>query len=132
MTRVSLAHYYEAHDRVVTERERDRAERSVRLTAMQRAMGTKRIKQHDGYTRMAKCRAALNALDRRGWERSFHQRLFHDHFIRACARIFFKTEPAGTFAKEHQRILQLNSWDNLSQEILVSTPRRSVTPAQRV
>lgn len=64
-------------------------------------------------------------LDTQGWQRSFHQRLFHDYFIRACARIFWKTEPPGTFARDHQRILEANGWDHLSQEILVSTPRRS-------
>ena len=32
----------------------------------------------------------MEALDRRGWERSYHQRYFHDNFIRACARVFWK------------------------------------------
>ena len=59
-----------------------------------------------------------------GWARSFHQRMFHNNFIRACARIFFKVEPPGTFARSHQAILDLNGWDNLAQEILISTPRR--------
>ena len=71
-------------------------------------------------------REALEALDRQGWQRSFHQRLFHDYFIRACARIFWKTEPPGAFARDHQKILEVNGWDHLSQEILVSTPRRFV------
>lgn len=71
-----------------------------------------------------RCRQALDALDRRGWQRSFHQRMFHDNFIRACARIFWKRDPHGTFAKDHQRILEVNGWDHLSQEVLVSTPRR--------
>jgi hypothetical protein len=66
----------------------------------------------------------LEALDRQGWQRSFHQRLFHDNFIRACARIFWKTEKPGSFARDHQKILEMNGWDHLSQEILVSTPRR--------
>jgi hypothetical protein len=72
----------------------------------------------------ASAREALEALDRQGWQRSFHQRLFHDYFIRACARIFWKTEPPGAFARDHQKILEMNGWDHLSQEILVSTPRR--------
>jgi len=83
-------------------------------------------KTSSGFNRMQKCRDALNALDRSGWQRSFHQRLFHDNFIRACARIFWKTEPAGSFARDHQKILEMNGWDHLSQEILVSTPRRCV------
>jgi hypothetical protein len=50
--------------------------------------------------------------------------MFHDNFIRACARIFWKREPPGTFAKDHQKILESNGWDSLSGEVLVSTPRR--------
>lgn len=61
-----------------------------------------------GFKRIDLCRTALNALDRRGWERSYHQRYFHNQFIRACARVFWKTEPEGQFAKDHQKILELN------------------------
>jgi hypothetical protein len=82
-------------------------------------------KKGNAFARMQLCREALEGLDRQGWQRSFHQRLFHDNFIRACARIFWKTEPPGSFAKDHQKILEINGWDHLSQEILVSTPRRS-------
>ena len=78
----------------------------------------------NAFARMQLCREALEGLDRLGWQRSFHQRLFHDNFIRACARIFWKTEAPGSFAKDHQKILEMNGWDHLSQEILVSTPRR--------
>ena len=70
-------------------------------------------------------RKALEALDSTGvWQRSYHQRLFHDHFMRACARVFWKTEPPGSFARDHQRILEAHGWDHLHQEVLVSTPRR--------
>lgn len=78
----------------------------------------------DGFFRMQQCRDALSALDRRGWARSYHQREFHDDFLRACARIFWKTAPKGQFNRDHQRILEINGWDHLAQEILVSTPRR--------
>ena len=61
-----------------------------------------------GFKRIELCCTALNALDRRGWERSYHQRYFHNQFIRACARVFWKTEPEGQFAKDHQKILELN------------------------
>jgi hypothetical protein len=67
----------------------------------------------DGFARMQQCRDALDAMDRQGWNRSFHQRMFHENFIRACARVFFKFEPQGTFARAHQGILDLNGWDNL-------------------
>ena len=77
-----------------------------------------------GFRHIERCREALNAIDRRGWDRSFHQRQFHDHFLRACARVFWKTEPQGEFTRCHQKILDQNGWSHLSQEILVSTPRR--------
>lgn len=77
-----------------------------------------------GMLAMADCRMALNALDEIGWRRSFHQKRFHDAFIAACTRIFYKTCPPGTFEREYQTILDVNSWDSLSQEILISTPRR--------
>lgn len=121
--RASLAHYYEAYDRVEAQAAEERSRRSTRLTAIQRALGTRRGGGNDGFKRMQRCRNALNALDRRGWDRSFHQRHFHDNFIRACARIFFKTDPPGSFARNHQRVLELNGWDNLAQEVLISTPR---------
>lgn len=52
------------------------------------------------------------------------QRLFHDNFLRACARIFWKTEKAGEFDRCHEKILESNGWDSLRQEVLVTTPRR--------
>ena len=32
--------------------------------------------------RMDHCRKALERLDRAGWKRSYHQRLFHDDFLK--------------------------------------------------
>lgn len=78
----------------------------------------------NGFKRMQMCRAALEAIDKGGWDRSFHQRQFHDNFLRACTRVFWKTEPLGEFARCHQKVLEDNAWDTLAQEILVSTPRR--------
>ena len=74
--------------------------------------------------RMRECRDALAFLDTTGWNRSFHQRLFHEDFLKACTRTFWKMEPLGSFARAHQQVLQENSWDHLAQEVLISTPRR--------
>ena len=49
---------------------------------------------------------------------------FHNHYLRACARVFFKLEPSGSFERAHKRILEINGWDVLNQEVLISTPRR--------
>jgi hypothetical protein len=78
----------------------------------------------NGLKRIQLCRRALDALDRRGWDRSFHQRLFHEEYLKSCARIFFKTDEPGAFARNHNRVLEVNGWDSTPQEILVSTPRR--------
>lgn len=78
----------------------------------------------NGFDRMEKLRRALNALDRGGWERSYHQRVFHESFINAVVRVLFKTDPPGFFSQSYPRILELNSWNSIHQEILISTPRR--------
>ena len=120
----SLGEYFRSYDRVTREKEAADRQRNVRRTALQNYMSVCKKVECNGFRRMLKCRQGLEAIDRRGWLRSFHQRLFHDNFIRACARIFWKREPHGVFAKDHQRILEVNGWDHLAQEVLVSTPRR--------
>jgi hypothetical protein len=92
------------------------------LSAMEQFSKRRRIMQGtaSGFERMKTCRRALDALDRMGWERSYHQRQFHEVFLRACSRIFWKTEPAGQFQRDHQKILQLNGWTHLAQ--VSSTP----------
>ena len=101
------------------------AEPQRMLTAMQQFNKRRRVCCNvNAFDRIGQCRRALEALDRQGWNRSYHQRQFHEQFIRACARIFYKTEPNGTFQRDHQKLLQVNGWANLSQEILISTPRR--------
>jgi len=74
--------------------------------------------------RMRECRNALALLDTTGWNCSFHQRQFHEDFLKACTRTFWKMEPPGSFARCHQQVLQENSWEHLAQEVLISTPRR--------
>ena len=95
-------------------------------TAISRHMGgqTAGVTGLNGIKRIQMCRGALDALDRRGWDRSFHQRLFHEEYLKSCARIFFKRDGPGAFACNHNRVLEVNGWDSTPQEILVSTPRR--------
>ena len=85
---------------------------------------TQQVETMSGFSRMQSCRDALSFLDENGWRRSYHQRLFHDDFIRACTRIFWKREPPGRFAREQCEILRRNNWSHLQQEVLISTPRR--------
>jgi hypothetical protein len=117
---MSLQHLYEAYDATHRPPEPERA-----LSAMQQFCKRRKVcGSLSAFDRINQCRRGLEALDRQGWLRSYHQRQFHEQFIRACARIFYKTEPPGTFQRDHQRLLQGNGWKNLSQEILISTPRR--------
>ena len=122
----SMQSIYDAFHQIEKDKENEKKQAGVRLSAIQRHMGFKLTgaRETNGFRRIAECRKALEALDRCGWNRSYHQREFHDHFIRACARIFWKTEKPGAFARDHQRILEANGWPHLSQEVLISTPRR--------
>lgn len=106
------------------ERKREMGSKAVRVSTLDRYALPASERASNGFFRIEKCRKALEALDRRGFNRSFHQRLFHDDFIRACARIFWKTDSPGAFARDHQKILESNGWDSLSQQVLISTPRR--------
>jgi hypothetical protein len=122
-TPLSLLPLYQRYHEIQTKQ----AEQSVRKFTRSIDMyneAAEATKATTGFDRMNTCRKALEAIDRRGWDRSYHQRLFHDHFLRACARIFWKTEKAGEFDRCHEKILEVNGWDSLRQEILVSTPRR--------
>ena len=98
------------------------------LTGLQSRLASTRAVQKQevfsGFSRMQACRDALTFLDDNGWKRSYHQRLFHDDFIRACTRIFWKREAPGKFAREQCEILRRNNWSHIQQEVLISTPRR--------
>ena len=98
------------------------------LTGLQSRLESTRVTQQrevmSGFTRMQACRDAHGLLDENGWRRSYHQRLFHDDFIRACTRIFWKREAPGKFAREQCEILRRNNWSHIQQEVLISTPRR--------
>ena len=87
------------------------------------AVGAKEAKK-DPLEYMELCRTYLAKMDTQGWNRSYHQRLFHDDFLKACTRSFWKLEKPGQFARDHQKVLRCNNWDHIAQEILISTPRR--------
>jgi len=125
MARRSFQDLYDLFEREEQKRVGER--RISRVSTLDRYAVPSSERVSNGFFRIEKCRRALEALDRRGYNRSFHQRLFHEDFIRACARIFWKTDPPGTFARDHQRILESNGWDSLSQQVLISTPRRCLT-----
>jgi hypothetical protein len=117
---LSFQHLYDAYD---TNHQPPPPQRI--LSAMEQFSSRRVVcKSTSAFDRIKECRRGLEALDRQGWNRSYHQRQFHEQFTRACARIFYKTEPPGVFQRDHQRLLQVNGWQNLSQEILISTPRR--------
>ena len=109
----------------VTANKRPRVENALAARIRAAQLDTsQRAKTKTPIMRMRECRDALAFLDTTGWNRSFHQRLFHEDFLKACTRTFWKMEPQGSFARAHQQVLQENSWDHLAQEVLISTPRR--------
>ena len=104
--------------------EREAAKRTL-TNSLQRHLTLQKTSQGaTGFSRIERCREALRALDMCGWARSFHQKQFHESYIRACARVFFKTDGPGAFARNQKQLLELNGWDHIAQEVLVSTPRR--------
>lgn len=100
-------------------------ERSRMLSSLKRHMRSNvREFKEDGFDRMERCRMALRVLDENGWQRSHHQKVFHEAYIRAVSRVFFKADGDGSFMRAHQRLLQANNWSHIQSEVLISTPRR--------
>jgi hypothetical protein len=111
------------------DRDREKAERllsrSRMVSSLQRHLNnTVNFRKEDGFDRIEKCRMALRVLDENGWRRSHHQRIFHENYIRATSRVFFKADGEGAFMRAHQKLLQVNNWENIQSEVLISTPRR--------
>jgi hypothetical protein len=126
MQAISFTGLYESLDALLQEERQQLQDtrRSSTLAIQLHMRSFSNMEAMDGFKRMHLCRQALDALDRRGWNRSFHQRLFHEEYLKSCTRVFFKRDGPGAFARAHSRVLELNSWDSTPQEILVSTPRR--------
>jgi hypothetical protein len=99
--------------------------RNIMLGSLQRHLvATVCAEKADGFSRMEKCRMALRILDNSGWKRSHHQKLFHESYIRACSKIFFKVDGEAAFLRAHQQLLKDNNWPHIQSEVLISTPRR--------
>jgi hypothetical protein len=65
-------------------------------------------------------RKTLCFFDSIGYQRSAHQRKFHESFIAACIRHIYKDEFNENFVK----ILEENGWDEARQEVMICCPRR--------
>jgi hypothetical protein len=80
MRRVCLKPLFAAMDEAAAEREKTHTRRNMAMTtAIDRHMGGyQRVSDMNGIKRIQLCRQGLDALDRRGWDRSFHQRQFHE------------------------------------------------------
>lgn len=93
--------------------QRREAEISQMKEGEQWANGAREAKK-DPLEYMELCRKYLAKMDTQGWNRSYHQRLFHDDFLKACTRSFWKLEKPGQFARDHQKVLRCNNWDHVS------------------
>jgi hypothetical protein len=105
---------------------RKKQARNIMMNSLQRHMSRSGVNaaKENGDSRMEKCRYALRVLDANGWKRSHHQQLFHNAYIKAVTRVFFKLDSEGSFERAHQRLLQVNGWSHIQSEVLISTPRR--------
>jgi hypothetical protein len=86
----SYGEMYEAMGRIEAKKQAQERESKRLRNALENSAICNSVEESSGFQRISACRRALEALDRRGWERSYHQRFFHDHFIRACSRVFWK------------------------------------------
>lgn len=92
VTMISYTHLYEKYHQLKLSEQKLHTRKFTKTIDLYKSLHSTQI---TGFDRLNTCRKALDALDRRGWERSYHQRMFHDHFLRACARIFWKTYKPG-------------------------------------
>ena len=105
-------------------RERVGARVVARVVARARVQAAARTRARSWEMRCRRTLAALKAARLAGvaaeqqyvagWKRSYHQRMFHDDFLKACTRTFWKTEPPGSFARDHAKVLEANSWEHLT------------------
>jgi len=72
-----------------------------------------------GDARLRAVNALLSEVDLRGFERSNHQELFHDAFIRSCGRVLYREE----WDVHRHAIMKSNQWEKTPSEIMISTPR---------
>ena len=118
MKQVCLRPLFAAMDDTEAEKQKvckkDAATSLVR--AIDRHMGAyTTVVDMNGIKRIQLCRQALDALDRRGWDRSFHQRLFHE------VRLEAKFE-----SKNVRCVFPLSEKENLTWK---TSQRRSISRA---
>ena len=44
--------------------------------------------------------------------------LVQESFLNSVVRVLFKTDAVGFFEKSYPRLLEMNNWSNINQEIL--------------
>ena len=62
----------------------------------------------------------LTRVDQRGFERSAQQLDFHIAFMKAAARVIYRS----SWATDRPAIMQAHGWETSNSEVLISTPRR--------
>lgn len=66
----------------------------------------------------------LTRVDQRGFERSAQQLDFHTAFMKASARVIYRS----SWATDRPAIMAAHGWETSNSEVLISTPRRFVRP----
>ena len=62
----------------------------------------------------------LTRVDQRGFERSAQQLDFHVAFMKAAARVIYRS----SWATDRPAIMAAHGWETSNSEVLISTPRR--------
>ena len=62
----------------------------------------------------------LTRVDQRGFERSSQQLDFHTAFMKASARVIYRS----SWATDRPAIMAAHGWETSNSEVLISTPRR--------
>ena len=62
----------------------------------------------------------LTRVDQRGFERSSQQLEFHVAFMKAAARVIYRS----SWATDRPAIMKSHGWETSNSEVLISTPRR--------
>lgn len=95
--------------------------RRIDMYSTKNKKGKKRSLMSHGDHLLAKIRSALFFFDKTNdFERSAHQRKFHESMIAACVRHIYADEFSANFVK----ILEENNWESARQEIMICCPRR--------
>lgn len=103
-------------DRIIAAHE----EKLVPKSLSERVLESMKREDQTGEERDKAIQNSLRWYDENGFQRSMHQRAFHNEFRRACMSIVYK----DCFDDVQDRLMMENGWPSLPQEVVVVMARR--------